>query len=62
MLSYLINYLRVHAIVVTLWVVQTAIIQRDFHSIIHKEAIFVWIIDEKGWVCKSLRNRFFEMR
>lgn len=54
MLSHLIDDLRVHAIVVR--VIETAFIKGDLHSIVDKEGIFVWVIEEKGRVVEGPRD------
>lgn len=53
-LPHLIDDLRVHAIVVR--VVEATVIEGDLHSIIDEEGIFVWVIEEKGWVVEGPRD------
>ena len=57
----LLDDLRVHPIVVGIGIVQTALIHTHLHAIIHKECVFVRVIQKECRVVKSLRYRLTEM-
>ncbi len=51
--SHPLYYLRVHPIVAAIF--ETTLVKANFHAIVHKEVIFIGIINKEGGISKCLR-------
>ncbi len=59
MFSHPLYHLRVHPIVAAIF--ETTLVKANFHAIVHKEVIFIGIINKEGGIRKCLRYGVTEM-
>lgn len=57
--SHPLYHLRVHPIVAAIF--ETTLVKANFHAIVHKEVIFIGIINKEGGIRKCLRYGITEM-